>query len=101
MKNKAKILVCVGNPNSAENSISYASIMAKKFSYTIELLSVIDIGTTEFQGLFSIGKKISADIRKDVEDKLTKFSDIIYKEHKFRTEFTFKKFRSRAAGKKI
>ena len=86
----SKILICINNPEPAENSIAYACLMAKKFGNTIELLTIIDNSSNEYQSFFSVGKKISNDRRKDVETWLTKLCDDIYEEYQLRSVVNIK-----------
>ncbi|MBT4921642.1 MAG: universal stress protein [Rickettsiales bacterium] len=90
MVENSKILICINNPISAENAITYACLMAKKFGNVIELLTIIDNSANEYQSFFSIGKKISNDKRNDVELWLKKLSEDIYSKHKLHSVINIK-----------
>jgi hypothetical protein len=90
MGKSSKILICLNNPVFAENAITYACSMAKKFDNTIELLTIIDNDIDSYQGLFSVGKKLISDKRNEAEKWLTKLCKDIYNEHQLHSVINIK-----------
>ncbi len=78
---RAKILICTNNPAASDNAITYACHLAKKFDNVLEILTILDNSHDSYQGLFSVGKKLSSDRRKDAEIWLTKLSEEIFSKH--------------------
>ena len=81
MTTKAKILLCTNNPEASDNAITYACHLAKKFDNVLEILTILDNSHDSYQGLFSVGKKLSSDRRNDAEIWLSKLSEEIFSKY--------------------
>jgi hypothetical protein len=90
MNQKAKILLCTNNPEASDNAITYACLLAQKYDNIIELLTILDNSLDNYQGLFSVGKKLSSDRRNFAEEWLAKLADDIFEKYSINSVINIK-----------
>lgn len=65
-----KILICIASAQHSKNALLYATNLAKKHDYVIEILSVIDTSSKEYRSILSIEKSLRSEKRQKIEEEI-------------------------------